>query len=159
MTLLYLDSSAWVKRYFQELGSAWLRHQFIPSGLLASSTLALIEVAATCARKRRAGTISPARFQFLTTRLLQDWKDIVQVDLTPGVVARALELAGTCALRGADSVHLASALTLLDDHSLQAGSIVLVTSDLELKAAALKVGLAVLDPQEQSQPFPTPPVI
>jgi len=26
--LLYLDSSAWVKRYFRELGSVWMNQQF-----------------------------------------------------------------------------------------------------------------------------------
>jgi hypothetical protein len=55
------------------------------------------------------------------------------------------------ALRGSDSVHLASALQLRDDLRIDAGEFVLVTSDQELKAAALKAGLAVLDPQEQAE--------
>ena len=32
MTLLYLDSSAWLKRYFQEPGSAWMMRRFESCG-------------------------------------------------------------------------------------------------------------------------------
>lgn len=28
MMLCYLDSSAWVKRYFRELGSGWINQEF-----------------------------------------------------------------------------------------------------------------------------------
>jgi rRNA-processing protein FCF1 len=49
------------------------------------------------------------------------------------------------------SVHLASALHLRDDLAIDAGEFALVTSDRELKSAALKAGLAVVDPQEQGE--------
>jgi hypothetical protein len=48
-------------------------------------------------------------------------------------------------------VHLASALQLRDDLGIAANEFTFVTSDLELKASALKAGLAVLDPQEQGE--------
>jgi hypothetical protein len=67
------------------------------------------------------------------------------------VVRRSLELASTFGLRGADSVHLASALILREKLAVEAEEFALVASDLELKAAALKAGLAVIDPQEQSE--------
>ena len=57
MMLCYLDSSAWVKRYFRELGSGWINQEFAHGILLGSSTLGLIEATATCARKRAAGAI------------------------------------------------------------------------------------------------------
>jgi predicted nucleic acid-binding protein len=151
MMLCYLDSSAWVKRYFRELGSGWINQEFAHGTLLGSSTLGLIEVTATCARKRAAGAIDAVRFQQIEAGLLDDWSGFFQVELTQDVLDRSLELAGIWALRGADSVHLASALILKAELAIEANEFAFVTSDLELKAAALKAGLAVLDPQEQGE--------
>ena len=151
MMLFYLDSSAWVKRYFRELGSDWINQSFEQEVLLGGSTLGLIEVMATSARKRAAGAIDAVRFQQIERDLRDDWNGMFQIELTSGVVQRSLELARTVGLRGADSVHLASAVILRDDLALDAESFTFVASDLELKAAAIKAGLAVIDPQEQGQ--------
>jgi hypothetical protein len=74
-----------------------------------------------------------------------------QIELTAGAVQRSLELASTVGLRGADSVHLASAVILREGLALDAETFTFVASDLELKAAAIKAGLAVIDSQEQGQ--------
>jgi len=149
MMLFYLDSSAWVKRYIREPGSGWINREFEHGILLGGSTLGLIEVTATCARKRAAGAIDAVRFQRIEDDLLDDWSGFFQMDVTPDVVERSLRLASVGALRGADSVHLASAIILQAKLAIEANEFAFVTSDLELKAAALKTGLAVLDPQEQ----------
>jgi predicted nucleic acid-binding protein len=60
--LFYLDSSAWVKRYFRESGSGWMNQQFEQEIPMGTSTLGLIEVTATCARKQVAGAIDAFRF-------------------------------------------------------------------------------------------------
>lgn len=69
-------------------------------------------------------------------------------DVTPSVVLRALDAAGAYGLRGADSLHLASALVLKEQLEPDSREFALVTSDRELEAAALKAGLVVVDPQE-----------
>ena len=150
MTLFYVDASAWVKRYFQEAGSEWINQQFEQGILMGASTLGLIEVTATCARKRTAGAIDAGRFQQIEIDLLEDWKGLFQVDLTPDIVERSLDVARTHALRGADCAQLASAIFFKEQLALEAGEFALVTSDQELKSAALKAGLAVVDPQEQA---------
>ncbi len=83
MRLFYIDASAWVKRYFQEAGSTWINQQFEQGSLMGASTLGLIEVAATCARKRTAGAIDVARFQQIEIDLRDDWNGLFQVGLTP----------------------------------------------------------------------------
>ena len=97
--LFYLDSSAWVKRYFRERGSGWINQEFAHEILLGGSTLGLIEVTATCARKRTAGAIDAVRFQQIEDDLLDDWSGFFQMELTPEVVERSLELgaSGHCA--------------------------------------------------------------
>jgi predicted nucleic acid-binding protein len=151
--LYYLDSSAWVKRYFDEARSQ-VRNLFVQHDMLSCSPLGLIEVGSTLARKRAAGEIRPAEFGPKRTSLLQGWRRFLQMEQTPAVVQRALDAGDAYGLRGADSVHLASALILKEALDLDSQEFAFVTSDLELKTAALKAGLAVLDPQEQRQSLP-----
>ena len=156
--LYYLDSSAWVKRYFDEAGSGWVRDLFVQHETLGCSPLGLVEVGSTMARKRAAGEVRPEEFQPKRASLLKDWRRFLRMDMTPAVVQRALDASETYGLRGADSVHLASALILKEELELDVREFALVTSDRELKAATLKAGLAVLDPQEQTGPPAGPTV-
>lgn len=150
MMLYYLDSSAWVKRYFDERGSDRVDGFFEEEHLLSCSTLGLIEVRATAARKCAGGAIiDVAEFAETKSWVLEEWGSFLWVGLMPEVVERSLFVADAFALRGSDSVHLASALQLRDDLGIAANEFTFVTSDEELKAAAIKAGLAVLDPQEQ----------
>jgi predicted nucleic acid-binding protein len=148
--LHYLDSSAWVKRYFDEAGSGRVRYLFAQHEILGCSPLGLIEVGSTLARKRTAGEVRPEEFEPKRNSLLKDWRRFLRMEMTPAVVRRALDVSDTYCLRGADSVHLASALILKEELELDAQEFTFVTSDEELKAAALKAGLAVVDPQEHA---------
>ena len=150
MMLYYLDSSAWAKRYFQETGSEAVDVLFEQLPVLACSPLGFIEVGATMARKRNAGEMTHEEFEPKRASLLKDWQRFLRIDVTPPVVLRALDAAGAYGLRGADSLHLASALALKEQLDHDSREFALVTSDRELKAAALKAGLAVVDPQEQA---------
>jgi predicted nucleic acid-binding protein len=148
MMLYYLDSSAWVKRYFEEPGSTWVDGLFEQDHLLSCSSLGLIEVRATAARKCAFSGIDAAVFAEIKTWLMDDWSSFLWVGLTAEVVERSLKVADTWALRGSDSVHLASALQLRDNLETDLTEFAFVTSDQELKAAAAKAGLTVVDPQE-----------
>jgi len=53
--IYYLDSSAWIKRYFEEAGSDWVDGLFEGADLLSCSTLGLIEVRATAGAEIRGG--------------------------------------------------------------------------------------------------------
>ena len=118
MTLFYVDASAWVKRYFQEAGSEWINRQFEHGVPMGASTLGLIEVTATCARKRTASAIDAGDFQRIVSDLLDDWEGLFQVNLTPEVVEQSLQVARICALRGADCAQLASAIVLKEQLAL-----------------------------------------
>jgi predicted nucleic acid-binding protein len=147
--LYYLDSSAWVKRHFDEAGSGRVRHLFAQQETLGCSPLGLIEVGSTMARKRTAGEVKPEEFEGKRTSLLKDWRRFLRMEMTSAVVQRALDASDTYGLRGADSVHLASALILKEELELDAQEFTFVTSDEELKAAAEQAGLLVVDPQQQ----------
>jgi predicted nucleic acid-binding protein len=101
------------------------------------------------ARKRTAGEVKPGEFEGKRTSLLKDWRRFLRMEMTSAVVQRALDASDTYGLRGADSVHLASALILKEELELDAQEFTFVTSDEELKAAAAQAGLLVADPQQQ----------
>lgn len=157
--LYYLDSSAWVKRYFKEAGREWVNGLFDQHEVLACSPLSFIEVGSTMARKRSAGEVSPEEFGPKRAALSRDWRRFLRMDMTAAVVQRAFDVGDPYSLRGADSVHLASALVLKEELDLDTDEFVFVTSDQELKAAAVKAGLIVVDPQEEEakrSAHPTP---
>lgn len=149
MTFYYLDASAWVKRYYQEKGTRWMQDLFLQNQMMACASLGLIEIVATLARKRKAREISPSSFRRKLRELEEDWEYFVEIQLSVEVVEVAKELTEKFALRGADAVHLASALSLRrhveggDDHLL------FIASDHELKKAAQTSGLVIMDPEEQ----------
>jgi len=64
-----------------------------------------------------------------------------------GAVRRQQELAEAMALRGADSVQLASALVLQRQLGVDDQEFTFVGSDRELNAAAVRAGLRVVNPE------------
>ena len=149
--LYYLDSSAWVKRYFAEAGRDQVNALFDHEEVLVCSTLGLVEVAATMARKRSAGDVNPDEFGPKRASLLNDWRRFLRIDVTPEVVRGALQFSDVYSLRGADSVHLASAWVLIEELKVELDRLTFVTSDQELKSAARKAGLSVMDPWEEAE--------
>ncbi|MBT4498400.1 MAG: type II toxin-antitoxin system VapC family toxin [Gemmatimonadetes bacterium] len=149
MIFYYLDASAWVKRYYQESGTAWMQALFSQPLKLVCSSLGLIEVVATLARKRKAGEIGSSFFAQKIEELEGDWRRFIHVQLTLEAVDIAKEVARDHALRGADAIHLGSALMLRGRFQEEEDQLLFVTSDQELKGAAQSVGLSVSDPQEE----------
>lgn len=106
MIFFYLDASAWVKRYCQEAGTAWVQDLFAQNRTIACASLGLVEVMATLARKRKAQKIGLSSLEQKTHELEEDWERFIQVQLTAEAMVLAKELAREMALRGADAIHL-----------------------------------------------------
>lgn len=149
MIFYYLDASAWVKRYYQENGTTWVQDLFANHWAIACSSLGLIEVMATLARKLKAREIDPPLFEEKAQELEEDWDRFIHVHLTVEAVEIARKLAKKLALRGSDAVHLASALLLQRHSADEDNRLIFVTSDHELKEAAQASGLIVIDPSEK----------
>lgn len=88
-------------------------------------------------------------FEEKARELEEDWERFIHVQLTVEAVNIAKESAKELALRGADAVHLASALLLQKRLVEKADRLVFVTSDHELNEAAQSSGLIVIDPDEE----------
>lgn len=138
--ILYLDTSALVKVYVEEAGSANVREKADQADGLATSRVAYAEARAALARKLREHGLTRVSYRSVVEDLTQDWEDYFVVDVSDGVVKFAGVLAEKHALRGMDAIHLASALTL----GKQAGESVLFSCfDGHLTVAARKEGLRI----------------
>jgi uncharacterized protein len=150
MIFYYLDSSAWVKRYYEEIGSDAMQELFGQEDIIACSPLGYVEVTSTLVRKHKANEMDAEALRVRLEDLNSDWVFFFKVHLTPEVLTAAMSVAREMALRGADAVYLASALVLQGSEHSDGDELILVTSDRELQAAAERAGLPVIDPSQTS---------
>ena len=139
--MLYLDTSALVKKYIEETGSADVRHWISEHESIATATIARVEAAATFARAARRGSLTEAAAQSAHRVFARDWHNYIRIRVTESLLARAENAAWTFRLRGYDAVHLAAAIEWRD----RMGVVVTVaTFDEDLRAAAGQAGLDCL---------------
>src|SRR5258708_17712221 len=100
------------------------------------------------ARRRRGDSLDAARVRSILTRFRSNLAGrYIAVEITPALLADAVRLANTHALRAYDAVQLAAALEVDGRYqSTGAGDITLVSADRELNAAATASGLSIEDP-------------
>jgi len=136
VAVYFLDSSALVKRYAQETGSAWVEILTDPQAghHLYLACITAVEVVAAVARRQRGGALSAAD----AAAALADFADDLahqyrQVDITSRLITQAIQLAAVLTVHVAREAQGLSRLTL-------------VSADHELNAAAVAEGLLVDDP-------------
>ena len=112
------------------------------------------EILATFARRLRENPRLKRQTDLLRKQFHEDWTfELTRVEFAVGVLGFIPELVSKHALKGADAIHLASALWLKDALRLgkQFGpanrSLTFATSDKQLKNAASMEGLEVFDPE------------
>ena len=109
--MIYLDSSALVKRYVSEPGSADVARAINRNPVIATSRITLVEVRAALAAARRAGRFRQrSDSDAISAAFSADWLSFIAVDVDAGICEAAAGLAERHALRGYDAVQLASAL-------------------------------------------------
>ena len=137
---IFLDTSALAKRYIQEPGSEELQDLFLSAVTeVVVSTLAMPEFAAALNRKVRDTEILKEAAANALREFEKDWEDLFfKIPLTEQLASFAASLTTTYPLRGADAIHLATAMA--------ADVALFVASDKELIRAAEKAGMKAYDP-------------
>ena len=107
---LYLDTSALVKLYVEEIGSPDVAGLVRHARLVVTSRVAYPEARAALARRQREGAIRQGDLRRAVTALDHDINAMFVVELTASVARHAGDLAGRRRLRGFEAIHLASAL-------------------------------------------------
>jgi predicted nucleic acid-binding protein len=137
--ILYLDTSSLVKLYVEEDGSAAVRAEVTAAAVVATSEVAYAEARAALARLRRERALSAAELRRARAALDDDWPQFLAVHVTGAICQAAGDLAEKHALRGYDSLHLASYLALRAGH---AGPVRFSSFDRRLSRAAAHVSRA-----------------
>ncbi len=112
MAVYFLDSSALVKRYAQETGSAWVETLTGPQaghGLYLARITA-VEVVVAVARLQRHGSLTEVDAALALADFQHDLTYQYRlIEITATLVADAMQMATTYVLRGYDAVQLAAA--------------------------------------------------
>jgi predicted nucleic acid-binding protein len=138
--ILYLDASALVKRYVAEPGATEVSEAISTAEMTGTALISRAEVAAALAKAVRVDALTREEALASLQVFRGEWPDLVRVQVTELVVARADVFAWEHGLRGYDAVHLAAASLWQDAMNEQ---VTLSTFDRRLWAAAERVGLAL----------------
>jgi predicted nucleic acid-binding protein len=146
----FVDSSALVKRYVLETGTAWVRGMTRknPSTVIYIAHITAVEVTCAVARRRKGRTLTPPRASSILRRLRQHLAArYTVIEVTPDLVDDAMRLGNAHALRAYDAMQLAVALEVNRSHQADGfGPITLISADQGLNAAARAEGMTVEDP-------------
>lgn len=148
MSNYFFDSSALVKRYIRENGSARIRSLMAPAAAheIWVALVTGVEVMSALARQRPP--LSPQRLTRAQASIRGRLQQRFQTILTDSVlVAQAMTLALRHRLRGYDAIQLAAAIEPRTQSAVKGlPAPVLVSADAELNVAALAEGFTVDDP-------------
>jgi predicted nucleic acid-binding protein len=145
VSLVYFDSSAFVKLLAEEAGSDLAAQLWDGCDAAVASRLAYPEVRAALAAAARNHDLAEADLDEAERAWDSYWAATRPVELTAAVEQHAGQLARTHALRGADAIHLASALAIGDP------SLILAAWDRRLHAGAQAAGLHTAPAQVDTQ--------
>jgi uncharacterized protein len=146
VALIYFDSSALVKLLAEEAGSDLAAELWDGCDAALASRLAYPEVRAALAAAARNRDITETELDAAERDWDGYWAAVRPVELTAAVERRSGELARAHALRGADAVHLASALAIGDQ------DLIVAVWDRRLHAGAQAAGCRVAPAQLNENP-------
>ena len=136
--IAYLDSSALVKRYVAEAGSAEVGELIVQAEAVGTVVISRAEVAAALAKASRIQVLPRDEAASALKIFNRDWENFVRLQMTEGLVSRAASLAWDYGLRGYDAVHLAAALLWQD---MLGAAITVASYDRQLWEAVKANGL------------------
>lgn len=141
--ILYLDTSALVKRYFRETCSDEVISGWKSATQIVTSFVAYAETMASMYRKKREVSIADTLIREAINSFHQDWESFIRVEVSDelnGYIDRVVE---EYPLRGFDAIHLASAMVI---HERLPEDFVFACFDNRLSRAAQSEGFEVFPP-------------
>lgn len=129
-----------IKRYLAETGSDAVSELWGSASLIAASQLLYAEMIATFARKRREEPKNTHSLAQMQEAFRADFQTMTRIAINDDVHRRVDDLLGRHPLRGADAVHLASAVLV---HHVLREHVTFACADVALVNAARAEGLAV----------------
>ena len=140
--MIYLDTSALIKRFVNEKGSPLVQSIVQGREAIATAKIAYAEIFAGLARKLRENNLSKAQSSVACRQFESDWQAYLRIALEDAILLSARDLIQRHPLRGFDAVHLASALRL---KTALGGEITFAAADGRLLKAAEAENLKLLN--------------
>jgi uncharacterized protein len=134
---VFLDTSAFAKRYVEEQGSDKVLAMCQKADSLVVSVICLPELISTLSRLVREKKLTRAAYLSLKGDAMTDLADVDVCQIAPEVLASVISLLESHPLRAMDALHVACALACKPD--------VFVSADHRQLSAARKAGLKCVD--------------
>ncbi len=134
---VFLDTSAFAKRYVAEQGSDKVLAVCQQADSLVVSVICLPELISMLSRLVREKKLAKAAYRKLRGDAMADLADVDVCQITAEVLASVVSLLESHPLRAMDALHVASALACRPD--------VFVSADHRQLSAARKAGLKIVD--------------
>jgi predicted nucleic acid-binding protein len=131
----FFDSSAFAKRYVEEIGSQLVDDICLNAKIVSLSVICAPEILSALNRRVREKSLSLQGYFTIKQHLSDDIRDAVIVNLLPEVIATSTKLLEASPLRAMDALHVACALVW--------GAELFVSSDKQQITAAKKAGLKI----------------
>ena len=106
---IFFDSSAFIKKFIQEQGSAEVDDYCQQASELGLSIVCLPEMMSALNRKVRERNLSADNYLKLKEQIVEDMKDIQIINLTPEVIESSVIFLEENMLRSLDAIHLSCA--------------------------------------------------
>jgi predicted nucleic acid-binding protein len=139
--ILYLDTSALVKKYFKERFSSEVISAWKSSLGISTSAVAYAELLAAVYRKASETQVKKSLFENVVSTFQQDWSSFIIVEVDNRLNETIHSVIANHGLRGFDAIHLASALTI---GTAVADNFLFACYDESLRQAAMGEGLETL---------------
>lgn len=139
--ILFCDTSALLKLYIAEAESAAVKARMLEAEAVAVCRIAWAEAHAALSRRAREVPEDAAIIDQAKAALAADWPHYVVLEIDQLLVERAGEYADTFALRGYDSVQLASAF---ETTRISQSPVCFACFDSRLNKAAKLLGMACM---------------
>lgn len=143
--MIYLDSSALIKKYVVEKGTPEIRRFFSSGEVLWTSKVSQAEVWSAFARRRRGGDLTATQYRTIAKSFERDWRAFAVVELSDEVMAMIRKLVERYPLRAFDAIQLASAIWAKRNLG---EPVVFVGADASLLKAAEATALRVVNPEQ-----------
>ena len=143
--MIYLDSSALIKNYSQEPGTHRVREILSGADGCSVSKIGYAEICAAFGRKNRENPKDRRVHLVGFQRFQEDWKLLHIVELEDDLLPVICGLTEKHPLRGADAIHLASALWL---ERVLRDEVTFVAADGRLLEAARDEKLKTVNPEK-----------
>ena len=146
--MIYLDSSAFVKRYVQEEGTDFVKSILAGHGLITTSKLTYPEIRSALMRKVRGGEIERKTFNGIVEMFDKDWDHVLVLDFHNDLLQMVKVVIEKHPLKAADAIHLSSALWLKLSSK---ADVTFVASDSNLLKAAQAEKLQIVNPLDEAK--------